>query len=40
MQLFYQWRGFFHDWKHTMDIALAAADVERRCAASGPARPR
>ena len=26
MQQFYQWRGFFHDWKHTMEIALQAAE--------------
>jgi tetratricopeptide (TPR) repeat protein len=26
LQQFYQWRGFFHDWKHTMEIALAAAE--------------
>jgi tetratricopeptide (TPR) repeat protein len=25
MQQFYQWRGFFHDWMHTMEIALQAA---------------
>jgi hypothetical protein len=26
MQQFYQWRGFFHDWKHTMEITLQAAE--------------
>jgi DNA-binding SARP family transcriptional activator/tetratricopeptide (TPR) repeat protein len=26
IQQFYQWRGFFHDWKHTMEIALRAAE--------------
>jgi DNA-binding SARP family transcriptional activator/tetratricopeptide (TPR) repeat protein len=26
MQQFYQWGGFFHDWKHTMETALQAAD--------------
>lgn len=26
MQQFYQWRGFFHDWKNAMEIALAAAE--------------
>lgn len=26
MQQFYQWRGFFHDWKHTMEIAVQAAE--------------
>jgi tetratricopeptide (TPR) repeat protein len=26
LQQLYQWRGFFHDWKHTMGIALAAAE--------------
>jgi DNA-binding SARP family transcriptional activator/tetratricopeptide (TPR) repeat protein len=25
MQQFYQWRGFFHDWKNTMETALRAA---------------
>jgi DNA-binding SARP family transcriptional activator/tetratricopeptide (TPR) repeat protein len=25
IQQFYQWRGFFHDWKNTMEIALRAA---------------
>ncbi len=28
MQQFYQWRGFFHDWKHTIGIALQAAERE------------
>jgi tetratricopeptide (TPR) repeat protein len=26
LQPLYQWRGFFHDWKHTMETALAAAE--------------
>ena len=26
MQQFYQWRGFFHDWKQTMEIVLQAAE--------------
>ena len=26
LQQFYQWRGFFHDWKHTMETVLAAAE--------------
>jgi NB-ARC domain len=26
LQQFYQWRGFFHDWKNAMGTALAAAE--------------
>jgi tetratricopeptide (TPR) repeat protein len=26
MQQLYQWRGFFHDWKQTMETALQAAE--------------
>jgi tetratricopeptide (TPR) repeat protein len=26
MQQFYQWRGFFHDWKNTMETVLRAAE--------------
>jgi DNA-binding SARP family transcriptional activator/tetratricopeptide (TPR) repeat protein len=26
MQQLYQWRGFFHDWKHSMETALHAAE--------------
>jgi DNA-binding SARP family transcriptional activator/tetratricopeptide (TPR) repeat protein len=26
MQQLYQWRGFFHDWKHSMETALQAAE--------------
>ena len=35
MQQFYQWSGFFHDWMHTMEIALAAAVRDTDLAGQG-----